>query len=180
MDDSATSEARGQIWAPWRIEYIRRSKDQDCILCSVPSRGEDEASLLLYRGTWNFIIMNAYPYSGGHLMVAPFKHTADLADLTPQESAEHFELVKLGIALLKDVAHPDGFNVGLNLGRVAGAGVDKHLHTHIVPRWLGDTNFMPVIADTRVMSESLPSMYSSLKRALTQRLDSHASPGTGR
>ncbi|MBE9505502.1 MAG: HIT family hydrolase, partial [Chloroflexi bacterium] len=97
-----------------------------------------------------------------------------------QESAEHFELVKLGIALLKDVAHPDGFNVGLNLGRVAGAGVDRHLHTHIVPRWLGDTNFMPVIANTRVMSESLPSMYSRLKKALAQRLDTRANPGVSR
>jgi len=180
MDDSATREARGQIWAPWRIEYIRRSKDDDCILCSAPSRCEDETSLILLRGDWNFIIMNAYPYSGGHLMVAPFKHTADLADLTPQESAEHFELVKLGIALLKDVAQPDGFNVGLNLGRVAGAGIDQHLHTHVVPRWLGDTNFMPVIADTRVMSESLPSMYSRLKQALAQRLDARGDSGSSR
>jgi ATP adenylyltransferase len=179
MDDATTREARGQLWAPWRIEYIRRSKDQDCILCSALSRDEDETALILMRGTWNFIIMNAYPYSGGHLLVAPFKHTAELADLTPQESAEHFELVKLGIALLKDVAHPDGFNVGLNLGRVAGAGIDQHLHTHVVPRWLGDTNFMPVIADTRVMSESLPSMYSRLKKALAQRLDTRGNRGSG-
>jgi len=180
MDDAATREAPGQLWAPWRIEYIRRSKDQDCILCSAPSRGEDETALILLRGAWNFIIMNAYPYNGGHLMVAPFKHTADLADLTPQESAEHFELVKLGIALLNDVAHPDGFNVGLNLGRVAGAGIDQHLHTHVVPRWLGDTNFMPVIADTRVMSESLLSMYSRLKKALAQRLDARGDSGSSR
>ncbi len=167
--DDSTQSRLERLWAPWRIEYIRASRDNGCILCAFPAQSDDRSHLILHRGRLNFIMMNAYPYSPGHLMVAPFKHTADLTDLTAEESAEHHELVKLGIAVLRDVAHPDGFNVGLNLGRVAGAGIDQHLHTHIVPRWLGDTNFMPVLADTRVMSESLPSMWEKLRAALERR-----------
>jgi len=167
-DHSETQEQLNRLWAPWRIEYIRHSRSMECVLCTAPSRGDDEAALILHRGRWNFIIMNAFPYNPGHLMVAPFRHTADLETITPEESAEHHELVKLGVALLKSVARPEGFNVGLNLGRVAGAGLDQHLHTHIVPRWTGDTNFMPVLSDTRVVSESLPSMYRRLKQALAQ------------
>ncbi|MCK9355745.1 MAG: HIT domain-containing protein [Dehalococcoidia bacterium] len=169
-EDNSTLGRLERLWAPWRIEYIRAARDNGCILCAFPAESDDESHLILHRGQHNFIMMNAYPYSPGHLMVAPFKHTAELADLTAAESAEHHELVKLGIAVLRDVARPDGFNVGLNLGRVAGAGIDQHLHTHIVPRWLGDTNFMPVLADTRVMSESLPSMWKKLKAALERRL----------
>jgi ATP adenylyltransferase len=157
-----------RLWAPWRIEYIRHSRNIECIFCSAPAKGHDESVLILHRGRLNFIMMNAFPYSPGHLMVAPFRHTGDLEAITPEESAEHHEMVKLGVALLKTVAKPDGFNVGQNLGRVAGAGFDQHLHTHIVPRWLGDTNFMPVIADTRVISESLSGMYRRLKRALAE------------
>jgi ATP adenylyltransferase len=113
-------------------------------------------------------MMNAFPYSPGHLMIAPFRHTADLESITQEESAEHHEMVKLAVALLRVVTHPDGFNVGLNLGRVAGAGFDQHLHTHVVPRWLGDTNFMPVLSDTRVISESLAAMYRRLREALVE------------
>jgi ATP adenylyltransferase len=165
-NDAATPEHLSRLWAPWRIEYIRQRKDVECVLCTAPANLDDESTRILFRGRLNFIIMNAYPYSPGHLMVAPFRHTADLEAITPEESAEHHELVKLGIALLRRAAHPDGFNVGLNLGRVAGAGLDQHLHTHIVPRWLGDTNFMPVLSGTRVLSESLSSMYGRLKDAL--------------
>ena len=171
MEETNSGDSTGRLWAPWRIEYIRQPKGEDCILCSAPARGDDESSLILYRGKLNFIIMNAYPYSPGHLMIAPLRHTADITQLTLEESAEHFELLKMGITLLKEVSGAAAFNVGLNLGSVAGAGVDQHLHTHIVPRWKGDTNFMPVIADTRVMSESLPSMYTKLKEALLKRLE---------
>jgi ATP adenylyltransferase len=171
--DSETQEQLNRLWAPWRIEYIRHSRTMECILCTAPAKGDEDSSLVLYRGRWNFIIMNAFPYNPGHLMVAPFRHTADLEAITPEESAEHHELIKLGVSLLKSEAKPEGFNVGLNLGRVAGAGLDQHLHTHIVPRWTGDTNFMPVLSDTRVVSESLASMHSRLKRALAQ----HLTPG---
>jgi len=165
-----------RLWAPWRIEYIRQSRDMDCVLCTAPGRGNDEETLILYRGTWNYIIMNRYPYSPGHLMVAPFKHTAELDELTQQECVEHLELVRLGTRVLKDVTEAGGFNIGLNLGRVAGAGLDQHLHTHIVPRWQGDANFMPVVGHTRVISDSLPSMYARIKRALDERLANAASP----
>ncbi len=167
-NDAATAEHLSRLWAPWRIEYIRHSKDSECVLCAAPASGEDAKNLILYRGRLNFIIMNAFPYSPGHLMVAPFRHTADLEAFTPEESADHQQLVRMGIGLLRRAANPDGFNVGLNLGRVAGAGIDQHLHTHIVPRWLGDTNFMPVLSGTRVLSEGLASMYGRLKAALLQ------------
>ncbi len=165
-DHAASLERMGRLWAPWRIEYIRHSKSSECILCTAPAGGDDETNLVLYRGQWNFIMMNAFPYSPGHLMVSPFLHTADLLSLTEEQTVEHHHLLKLGVALLTRIAHPDGFNIGLNLGRAAGAGFDQHLHTHIVPRWLGDTNFMPVLAHTRVMAESLTSMYRRLSEAL--------------
>lgn len=169
MNDFAdTPERLNRLWAPWRIEYIRQSRELACVLCTAPAGDDDEAALVLHRGRLNFIMMNAYPYSPGHLMVAPYRHTADIDAFSPEESAEHHEMVKLAVALLRTEAHPDGFNIGLNLGRVAGAGFDQHLHTHVVPRWLGDTNFMPVLADTRVLSESLAAMYRRLKRALLE------------
>jgi len=163
-----TRQHLNRLWAPWRIEYIRHSRDMECVLCTAPARGDDEASLILHRGHSNFIMINAFPYSPGHLMIAPFRHTADIEAITQEESAEHHEMVKLAVALLRTVTHPDGFNIGLNLGRVAGAGFDQHLHTHVVPRWLGDTNFMPVLSDTRVLSESLAAMYRRLKQALVE------------
>jgi ATP adenylyltransferase len=171
MDDSATREKLERLWAPWRIEYIRASKDADrCVLCTAPTLPDGPDNLVLHRGTWNFVILNRYPYSPGHLMVAPYKHTADLADLSGEAGSEHLDFVRLCVNALADATRADGFNVGLNLGRVAGAGLDKHLHTHIVPRWLGDSNFMPVIGDTRVLSEGLASMYAKLRKAIEDRL----------
>ncbi len=167
MNDYSSAEERlSRLWAPWRVEYIRHSRKKECVLCTAPAEGDDESTLIVHRGKWNFILMNAFPYSPGHLMIAPFRHTADLDGITREESNEHYELVKLGVSLLRMATHPDGFNVGLNLGRVAGAGLDQHLHTHIVPRWLGDTNFMPVLSNTRVMSEALHSMYGRLREVL--------------
>lgn len=171
MDELTAQTKLERLWAPWRIEYIRISKDTDrCVLCAAPAGTDDEENLVLYRGAWNFIIMNRYPYSPGHLMVAPYQHTADLADLGGEAGAEHLDFIRLCVDTLGDATHADGFNIGLNLGRVAGAGLDKHLHTHIVPRWLGDSNFMPVVANTRIISESLSSMYSRLREALERRL----------
>ena len=152
-----------QIWAPWRIEYIRKINEPGCILCQKPREDNDEANFILYRGQHNFTLLNLYPYNQGHLMVAPYRHTANLADLTEREIVEHFDLVKRSLAILKEILNPAGFNIGLNLGRVAGAGIETHLHTHIVPRWEGDTNFMPVLADTKVISEALADTYRKLK-----------------
>ena len=153
--------------APWRMAYIKKvigSEDEACIMCSKPAADGDEiASLILYRGRFNFVMMNAYPYNGGHLMVAPCRHIAPPSLLTSEERYGHIDLVRASIEILEQVFYPAGYNTGLNLGRVAGAGVDQHIHTHIVPRWTGDTNFMPVVADTRVINEALIDTYNRLK-----------------
>lgn len=155
-----------QLWAPWRIEYVQKARQPGCILCQKPAEKDDEANFLLYRGQYNFIILNVFPYNPGHLMIAPYRHTANLLDLTEQEAREHFDLIKKGLQLLKEVMEPAGFNIGLNLGRVAGAGIADHLHTHVVPRWEGDTNFMPVLSGTKVISEALTATYQRLKASL--------------
>ncbi len=153
------------LWAPWRIEYIKKagSKDEDCILCDKPAQTSDKEQLILFRGRFNFVIMNAFPYNAGHLMVAPFSHKARLSLLKADERHEHIDLISRCADILQAAMKPAGFNTGMNLGRVAGAGVDQHLHSHIVPRWEGDTNFMPVLADTRVVNQALRDTYDMLK-----------------
>lgn len=151
------------LWAPWRTQYIQKAKEKGCILCQKPAEKNDEPNCILYRGDKNFIIMNTYPYNTAHLMVAPYRHIANLDELTDEERDEHFKLVSRSTRILRQVYRPDGFNIGMNLGRVAGAGIDKHIHTHIVPRWQGDTNFMPVIADTKVVNEALEETYQKLR-----------------
>ena len=151
------------IWAPWRIEYIQRGKTKGCILCDKPGQSSDAQNWILYRGDKNFVIMNAYPYNPGHLMIAPYRHIASLEQLTDDELHEHFEIVSRSIKILKEVFNPAGFNIGINMGKVAGAGIDDHFHTHIVPRWQGDNNFMPVISDVKVVPEALAETYQKLK-----------------
>ena len=152
-----------QIWAPWRIEYIEMEKPKGCILCEKPRENNDVLNYILYRGDKNFIIMNSYPYNPGHLMIAPYRHVASPEELAIEELHEHFELVSRSIEVLKQLFKPGGFNIGINLGKVAGVGIDEHVHTHIVPRWQGDTNFMPVISDVRVLPEALAQTYEKLK-----------------
>jgi ATP adenylyltransferase len=152
-----------QIWAPWRITYIQMKKPDGCILCEKPEENSDTENYILYRGDKNFVIMNSYPYNPGHLMIAPYRHVANLDELTDDELGEHFQVVSRSLKLLRAIFHPQGFNIGVNIGKVAGAGIDDHIHTHVVPRWQGDTNFMPVIADTRVMPEALSETYERLK-----------------
>jgi len=151
------------IWAPWRIEYILMKKPPGCVLCENPEQNNDDVYHILYRGSKNFVIMNKYPYNPGHLMIVPYRHVDDLEKLTDAELHEHFEIVRASIHVLRQVFNPEGFNLGMNLGKVAGAGIDEHIHTHIVPRWQGDTNYMPVIADTRVVPEALEETYQKLK-----------------
>jgi len=155
------------LWAPWRIAYIEVAREPGCFLCQKPAQGDDEQALILHRGRYNFMILNLFPYNPGHLLVAPYQHTADLNDLGRDEAQEHFEMVKKALELLKETMGPEGFNIGLNLGGVGGAGVTEHLHTHIVPRWQGDTNFMPVLCDTKVIPEALVDTYRKLKARLT-------------
>ena len=151
------------IWAPWRIQYIQGEKPEGCILCEKPGQDNDAQNYILYRGSKNFIIMNTYPYNPGHLMVAPYRHIASLEELTEEERHEHFEVVSRVIRVLREAFNPGGFNIGINIGKVAGTGVDDHVHTHIVPRWQGDTNFITVMTDTRVIPEALTETYQKLK-----------------
>ncbi len=151
------------IWAPWRIEYIQMEKPKGCIFCDKSSQNDDTLNYILYRGDKNFVIMNSYPYNPGHLMIAPYQHTADLEELADEELHEHFKIIRRSIELLKQAFNPDGFNIGMNIGRIAGAGIADHFHTHIVPRWSGDTNFMPVVADTKVVNQAIGETYQKLK-----------------
>jgi len=156
------------LWAPWRIEYIRSPKHEGCIFCDFPKENRDRERLILYRGEKAFVIMNNYPYNPGHVMVVPYRHVAKWEDLTDEELLDIMRLSQLMIKAIKKAMKPDGFNMGVNLGRVAGAGIDSHVHLHIVPRWNGDTNFMPVIADTKVIPESLEEAYEELKKAIEE------------
>ncbi|SEH14268.1 HIT family protein [Thermoleophilum album] len=153
------------LWAPWRIAYIRGPKAGECIFCTKPASADDRANYLLQRGDHCFVLLNAYPYAPGHLMVAPYRHIGDFERLHDDEALELVQLTQRAIRALKVAFRPDGFNVGLNLGKVAGAGFGDHLHLHVVPRWEGDNNFMPVIADTRVINQSLEAAYAELAAA---------------
>ena len=152
-----------RIWAPWRIQYIQMEKPEGCILCEKPKQNKDDLNYILHRGEKNFIILNSYPYNPAHLMIAPYRHVASLEELTEAERHEHFEIVSRSVKILRQAFNPGGFNIGINLGKVAGAGIDDHFHTHIVPRWQGDTNFMPVQADIKVLPEALADTYQKLR-----------------
>jgi ATP adenylyltransferase len=144
-----------QLWAPWRLEYIEQGDEQDgCIFCRA-IEADDKAGLVAHRGRDSFVLLNKFPYASGHLMVAPYRHVGDFAELTDGEAVEIHRLAGQGIGALAQLYEPQGFNLGWNLGRVAGAGVTDHVHLHVVPRWLGDTNFMPVLADVKVLPEHL-------------------------
>jgi ATP adenylyltransferase len=160
--------ANFRIWAPWRLAYVKdASKDieEECIFCAKPAAGDDEASLIVHRGEHCFVILNLFPYTNGHLMVAPYDHVGRLQELAPEALAEMMALAQRAMSRLEEVYEPHGYNVGFNQGRVAGAGVEHHIHLHVVPRWGGDTNFMPVIADTKVMPQTLEQSYEALKGA---------------
>jgi ATP adenylyltransferase len=152
-----------QMWAPWRIKYIQMERPEGCILCEKPKENKDSQNYILFQGDKNFVILNSYPYNPGHLMVVPYRHVANLEELTKDERQEHFELVSRSIKVLRRVFEPGGFNIGINMGKAAGAGIDDHFHTHIVPRWQSDTNFMPVLADVKVLPEALADTYKKLK-----------------
>jgi ATP adenylyltransferase len=154
------------IWAPWRLEYIGEAGSQDgCVFCAEAAGELGEESLTVRRGDRAFVLLNKFPYSSGHLMVASLRHVADLAELTPGEAAELHELTTQAIAALRAVYAPDAFNVGWNLGQVAGGSISGHLHEHVVPRWSGDTNFMPVLADIKVVPEHLLATRDRLRAA---------------
>ena len=144
-----------QLWAPWRLEYIKQADEQEgCFFCLAAKR-PDEEGLVVHRGERAFVLLNKYPYSSGHLMVAPFRHVGEFGELEADEAVEIHRLAAQGLGALAAVSEPQGYNLGWNLGRIAGAGVVDHVHEHVVPRWAGDTNFMPVLADVKVLPEAL-------------------------
>jgi len=161
---SSPSDKPGRLWAPWRMEYIRGPKEPGCIFCRYPS--EDPARfaerLVLCVRRDAFVMLNKYPFASGHLMVVPTRHASDLGELSPEEHASLFELVRASASALKVAVNAEGLNIGINLGSSAGAGIAEHLHVHIVPRWRGDMNFMPVVADLRVMPEALDATWNRL------------------
>lgn len=157
-----------RIWAPWRMEYILAAKRPGCFLCEMVQEERDRDNLLLYRGENAFVVMNKYPYNNGHLMIAPYRHLSLMEELNDDELLDLMQLTQRAIGVLKARIRPDGFNVGINLGKVAGAGLEEHLHVHIVPRWSGDTNFMPVFSDTKVMPQALHEMYDQLLPAFLE------------
>jgi ATP adenylyltransferase len=157
-----------RLWAPWRLEFVRAASGHDpleCVFCRAPQADNDRATLILHRGPTCFVILNRYPYSNGHLLIAPYRHVPTPGDLDHDERAELWELLDRALGVLDRTLQPHGSNAGLNLGRSAGAGIEGHLHLHVVPRWNGDTNFMPVLADTRVMPQHLDDTWRLLHEA---------------
>ncbi|MFH1116629.1 MAG: HIT domain-containing protein [Pseudomonadota bacterium] len=155
-----------RLWAPWRIDYIiGKEKEPGCIFCTKPADTRDEENLIVHRADGAFTIMNKFPYNNGHLLVCPYKHVGDICSLEPHENSLLIQEVCRCVAVLRDIMHPDGFNVGINVGVTAGAGIEEHVHYHIVPRWNGDTNLMPVLADVRVIPEHLRSTCRKLREA---------------
>ncbi|HET6644755.1 MAG TPA: HIT domain-containing protein [Fimbriimonadales bacterium] len=157
-----------RLWAPWRLEYIEMpgEKGEGCIFVDLPAEEDDAKNLILYRGKTAFVILNAFPYTNGHLMVAPYKHTNEMAELADDEMLEIQQLIRDGVRWLTKAYGPEGFNIGANLGKAAGAGIADHLHWHVVPRWAGDTNFMPVTGGVRVLPQSLPESYARLRAVI--------------
>ncbi|MDP9406112.1 MAG: HIT domain-containing protein [Actinomycetota bacterium] len=162
-------DALQRLWTPWRMGYIKGAKPgfEGCPFCVLPARGAeaDAESLILHRGDHAFVILNAYPYNPGHLMAVPYRHVAGLDEVTPDELHEMADLCQRAVRALKAASGPHAFNVGINVGGLAGAGIADHLHQHVVPRWGGDTNFMPVVGQTRVLPELLEETYARLAPA---------------
>src|SRR6185437_12810990 len=155
-----------QLWAPWRLEYIRRADElEGCVFCLAAEGDDDEAMLVVHRGVSAFVLLNKFPYASGHLMVAPYRHAGQFGGLTDAEALEAHRLAADGMTALAATFGPEGYNAGWNLGRVAGAGIVDHVHLHVVPRWSGDTNFMPVLADVKVLPEHLSETRAKLAAA---------------
>ena len=156
--------ANHRIWAPWRLRYVSNAgKQDDCVFCVKPDEGDDREALIVHRGERCYVILNLYPYTSGHLMVAPYQHTSNFQECPSEQLSEMLSLAQRCQFAIEQVYRPDGFNLGMNLGRCAGAGVEHHLHLHVVPRWIGDSNFMTIVGETRVLPEALETTFLKLK-----------------
>jgi len=156
------------IWAPWRAEFVLAEKEKGCIFCNRLKMEDSIENLIVYRGDNNFVILNKFPYNSGHVMIVPNRHIAHLEELTSEEAVEFFELIRKSVVVIKKTIKPHSLNVGINLGESSGAGIPEHLHMHVVPRWQGDTNFMPVIGKTKVISLPLEPIYEALRKGFTR------------
>jgi ATP adenylyltransferase len=157
------------LWSPWRLEYLMEPKAEGCIFCHAAESDDDRGNLVLLRGERVFLILNRFPYNNGHFMVVPYSHVPSLEDLDEPVLTEMMLLLNRGLGALRAIMSPDGFNVGANLGQVAGAGIEDHVHLHAVPRWAGDTNFMPVVGDMRVVPQTWLQTYEDLRAALKRQ-----------
>ncbi len=155
-----------RMWTPWRLDYILSDKDAGCVFCTMLEAEDDREMLILERNTRAFLVLNKYPYNNGHLMAVPYHHVDSLEKLTPEDVGGMMAVVERAVLALRLAMQPEGFNVGMNIGKVAGAGVQDHVHCHIVPRWNGDTNFMPVLAGVRLIPQDLWDTYDQLRKAL--------------
>jgi ATP adenylyltransferase len=154
-----------RLWTPWRMEYIRSRKPKGCVFCKALKNEDGPDNLIVTRGKTAFVTLNRYPYTSGHIMVLPFKHVRYLTDLDPETRSEMMELATKGTQVLAKVYNPQGFNVGINLGEAAGAGIEEHIHMHVVPRWVGDSNFMVAVGETRMLPEDILESYRRIKAA---------------
>ena len=163
-----------RLWSPWRLEYLKAPKKDGCIFCQAIQSNQDRENLVLWRGERAFLILNRFPYNNGHLMVVPYTHVPSLEDLDTPILTELMLLLKRSLAALRMAMQPDGFNIGANLGHVAGAGIEDHVHLHVVPRWSGDTNFMPIVGDVRVIPQTWLQTYDQLRAALEHQTQPEA------
>ncbi len=150
------------IWAPWRMKYILSDKGQKCIFCELPEEAGDRENLILYRSSHNYVIMNRYPYNNGHVMVVPYVHVSSLAGLSDETLLDFMKVARHSVESIRKAFMPEGFNIGINIGKIAGAGMEEHLHLHMVPRWAGDTSFITVFDDIRVIPEHITETYDKL------------------
>ena len=157
-----------QLWAPWRLEYVRGERTAACVLCDKPHHSDAAESLVVHQGESAYVVLNLYPYNPGHLMVCPYRHVADLTELTEPESSECLRLVQQSMRVLRATSSPGGFNIGLNQGSAGGAGIADHLHWHVVPRWDGDTNFMPVIGEMKVMAQHMHTTWELVQQGFAE------------
>ncbi|MEX0993754.1 MAG: HIT domain-containing protein [Solirubrobacterales bacterium] len=160
--------ANHRIWAPWRLDYVKSDKSGECIFCAKPARDDDDEGLIAHRGERCFVILNAFPYTNGHLMVSPYEHVGRIEQLDEATANELMSLAQRCVRALELAYGPQGYNLGANLGSVAGAGVEHHVHMHVVPRWKGDTNFMPVVGDVRVLPEELGDTLRNIREAFAK------------
>ncbi|MGB0872344.1 MAG: HIT family protein [Solirubrobacterales bacterium] len=168
---------KDRMWAPWRMQYVEHHPPdtsegkRGCIFCDFPAENDDDKNLIAWRGELAYVILNGFPYNNGHVMIVPYEHRSKLHEFPPGTQQEIAELTALSLKVLERIYDPEGFNIGINQGDAAGAGIGAHLHQHIVPRWVGDTNFMPVIADVRVLPEALSSSYEKIREGFSAAAD---------